>query len=94
MSLPFIHEISASFGVVAVGNKHVVRQHHSSPGLTVIFQCTVNHLQEIKLLVGAGCSVNSFVSIHCPFFFELIHNGLDAFSQSFHQVVDLASCQN
>lgn len=32
--------------------------------------------------------------LHFPFLLEFIHNGLDALSQSFHQIVDLVSAQN
>lgn len=54
VQITLVHQVAADFLPVAVGKKHIVRQHHCGPGLTVGLQTALDVLEEVQLLVAGG----------------------------------------
>ena len=54
MQITLVHQVTADLLAVAVSKKHIVRQHHGSPGLSIGLQAAVDVLEEVELFVAGG----------------------------------------
>ena len=52
MQIAEIHQFPAHAGTVTGSKQHIIRQYHGAAGLAVRLQATIDHLQEVQLLVG------------------------------------------
>ena len=51
VQITLVHQVAADLLTVTIGKEHIIRQHHSSPCLTICLQAAVNVLEEVQLLV-------------------------------------------
>ena len=60
MQVTEVHQLPANTGAVTACKQYVIRHDDSAAGFSVCFQTSVNHLQEVQLLVG--CLEGNIVS--------------------------------
>ena len=54
MQITLVHQVAADLLTIAVCKQHIVRQHHSDPGLSIGLQAAVDMLEEVQLFVAGG----------------------------------------